>query len=260
MLNPIEEFAGLVSRPEDQVDLARAALLIAAADHPELEPEVWLSRLDDFAYGVDDLDSLRRRLFTELGFDGERESYYEPESSFLDVAIERRRSIPITLSVLTIEVARRAGIKLEGIGMPGHFLVRSPLTGEYIDPFFNGEVMNEEAVEARFRQVTGVPAEVKFGTGMRPVSTTQEILARMLNNLKSIYRARSDGRSLEWVQRMRLSLPIIPRGEVTELGEALALQGRVREGAEEVLAVAVLHPELADQLRAAARSLRSSLN
>lgn len=260
MLDPVEEFAAIVSRPEEQIDLARAALLIAAADHRDLQPDSWLGKLDEFAYRVHDLASLRRRLFVELGFDGERDGYYEPESSFLDVAIERRRSIPITLSVLTIEVARRAGIRLEGIGMPGHFLVRSPMTRDYIDPFFNGELMDEQAVEDRFRQVTGVPAEVKFGPGMRPVSSKQEILARMLNNLKAIYRARRNGRSLEWVLRMRLSIPIIPPDEVTGLGEALALQGRVQEASEEVLAVAAEHPELADQLRAAARALRASLN
>ena len=260
MLDPIGSFKEIVNQPEDRIDLGRAALAISAAGHPDLEPEVWLTRLDEFASGVDDLDSLRRRLFSELGFDGERDNYYEPESSFLDVAIHRRRGIPITLSVLTMEVGQRAGIKLEGIGMPGHFLVRSPLTGDYIDPFFKGELMDEAGVEARFRQVSGVPAAVKFGPGMRPVASKQEILARMLNNLKAIYKARSDGRSLEWVLRMRLALPIIPRDEVRVLGEALALQGRVTEGAAEVMAVAEEHPELAEQLRAAARSLRSSLN
>lgn len=259
-MDAVESFSSLVNRPDEQIDLGRAALAIAAADHPDLEPERWLRRIEDYAYGVNDLDSLRRRLFKELGFDGERDTYYEPESSFLDVAIQRRRSIPITLSVLTIEVGRRAGIKLDGIGMPGHFLVRSTLTGDYVDPFFNGELLDEEGVAARFRQVSGVPAAVKFVPGMRPVSSRQEILARMLNNLKAIYKARSDGRSLEWVLRMRLALPIIPREEVSDLGEALALQGRVREGAAEVMAVAEEHPELAEQLKAAAKSLRSSLN
>lgn len=260
-MDAVEYFRSLVEdRPEEQIDLGRAALAIAAADHPDIEPEKWLSRMEDYSYGVDDLDSLRRRLFTELGFDGERDNYYEPESSFLDVAIQRRRSIPITLSVLTMEVGRRAGVRLEGIGMPGHFLVRSPLTGDYIDPFFKGELLDEKGVEARFRQVTGVPAAVRFGPGMRPVSGNQEILARMLNNLKAIYRARSDGRSLEWVLRMRLAMPKIPREEVADLGHALALQGRVREGAAEMMAVAEEHPELAEQLRTAARSLRSSLN
>ncbi|HEX2054685.1 MAG TPA: transglutaminase-like domain-containing protein [Actinomycetota bacterium] len=260
MRDAVGEFADVVSRPEEQIDLARAALLLSAADHPDIEMESYLARIDEMAYGVADLESLLLRLFTEVGFDGEREHYYEPESSFLDLVIDRRRGNPITLSVLTIEVGRRAGIKLEGIGMPGHFLVRSPMTGEYVDPFFKGELMDEEAVEARFRQVTGLATQVRFGPGMRPVSSKLEILARMLNNLKAIYRARSDGRSLEWVLRMRLAIPIIPRDEVTDLGQALALQGRVHEAAAEVLAMADAHPELADQLRAAARSLRASLN
>lgn len=260
MQDPVEEFELLAVSPEDELDLGRAALAIARADHPQMEPDLWLTKMDEFAYGVDDLDSLRRRLFDELGFDGERDDYYEPDSSFLDRAIERRRSIPITLSVLMIEVGRRAGIKLDGIGMPGHFLVRSPLTGDYIDPFFKGELLNEQGVEDRFRQVTGVAAAVKFVPGMRPVSTKQEILARMLNNLKAIYKARRDGISLEWVMRMRLALPTIPRDEVTDLGEALAMQGLVREGAAEVMAVADENPELEHQLEAAARALRSSLN
>lgn len=260
MQDPVEEFELLAVSPEDELDLGRAALAIARADHPQMEPDSWLTKMDEFAYGVDDLDSLRRRMFDELGFDGERDDYYEPDSSFLDRAIERRRSIPITLSVLMIEVGRRAGIKLDGIGMPGHFLVRSPLTGDYIDPFFNGELLNEQGVEDRFRQVTGIAAAVKFVPGMRPVSTKQEILARMLNNLKAIYKARRDGVSLEWVMRMRLALPTIPRDEVTDLGEALAMQGLVREGAAEVMAVADENPELELQLEAAARALRSSLN
>lgn len=260
MDDPVTYFRTLAGQPEETIDLSRAALAIAAADHPGLDHEAVLGQLDEFAYGVDDLDALRRRLFDELGFDGEREHYYEPENSFLDVAIQRRRGIPITLSVLTIEVGRRAGIKLEGIGMPGHFLVRSSMTGSYVDPFFRGELMDEQGVEARFRQVTGVPTTVKFGPGMRPVSGPHEILARILNNLKAIYRARRDGYCLEWVLRMRLALPIIPREEVADLGEALALQGRVREGVEEILAVADSHPELGQQLRVAARALSSSLN
>lgn len=260
MPDPVEVFRDLVTRPEEEIDLGRAALMIAAGDHPELDPDPWLAQLDEFAFGVDDLDSLRARLFQELGFDGERETYYEPTSSFLDVAISRRRSIPITLSVLTMEVGRRAGIKLDGIGMPGHFLVQFPMTGRYIDPFFNGELLDEEGVEARFRQVTGVAAAVKFVPGMRPVSGKQEILARMLNNLKAIYKARKEGSSLEWVLRMRMALPIIPPEEVVDLGEALALQGRVSEGAAEVMAVAGAHPELAEQLSAAARAIRASLN
>jgi hypothetical protein len=95
---------------------------------------------------------------------------------------------------------------------------------------------------------------------MRPVSNKQEILARMLNNLKAIYKSRADGKSLEWVIRMRLGIPIVPREEVADLGEALALQGRFREGAAEIDAVAMEHPSLAKTLTPAARALRATLN
>ena len=129
--------------------------------------------------------------------------------------------------------------------MPGHFLVRSPMTGQYLDPFFNGELLDERGCEERFKQVTGVTASVSFGPGMRPVSSKHEVLARMLNNLKSIYKSRNDGRSLEWVIRMRLAIPSVPREEVADLGEALGLQGRFTEGAAEIDAVAQDHPDLA---------------
>lgn len=259
-MTPLEEFAAVVRQPEDRIDLGRAALLIGADHHPDMDVEACLNRLGEFAYGVDDLSTLRRRLFEELGFTGDTDAYYEPENSFLDVVLEKKTSIPITLSVLTIEVGRRAGIKLDGIGMPGHFLVRCSLTGEYIDPFFAGEILDEAGCEQRFRQVTGVRGSVAFAPGMRPVSNKQEILARMLNNLKAIYRSRNDGRSLEWVLRLRLAIPIVPREEVADLGEALRLQGRFLEGAQEIEAVIEQHPELAAPLNAAARSLRATLN
>lgn len=233
---------------------------IGAHHNPELSVDASLSRMDEFALGVDDLTTLRHRLFDELGFTGDTKHYYDPENSFLDVVLEKKESIPITLSVLTMEVGRLAGVKLEGIGMPGHFLVRSPLSGEYIDPFLAGEILDEAGCEQRFRQVTGVKGSVAFAPGMRPVATKQEILARMLNNLKAIYRSRNDGGSLEWVLRLRLALPIVPREEVAELGEALRLQGRFAEGAEEIEAVVEQHPELANPLNAVSRSLRATLN
>lgn len=266
-MNPVEEFCSIVGLPDEQIDLARAALVMGSAHHPDMDSargrttlDACIAQLDEFAYGVDDLTSLRRRLFEELGFSGDTEHYYEPENSFLDSVMERKRGIPITLSVLTIEVGRRAGISLDAIGMPGHFLVRSSLTGEYIDPFFGGEILDEEGCEQRFRQVTGVKGSVAFAPGMRPVSNKLETLARMLNNLKAIYRARGDGRNLEWVLRLRLAIPIVPREEVAGLGEALALQGRFLEGAVEIEAVLAKHPELAPTLTAASRSLRASLN
>lgn len=256
----LDEFEALVNRPDEEVDLALGALTIAAAADPGVEIGYWLQELDEYALGVDDLESLRTRLFEELGFAGDTDDYYDPQNSFLNRTIERRKGIPITLSVLTMEVGRRAGIKLQGVGMPGHFLVRLPMTGEYVDPFFGGAVLDEAGCEQRFRQISGADSQVPFGPDMLPVVGNQQILARILNNLKAIYRARSDGSSLEWVTRMRMSIPEIGPMEVVDLGQALAMQGEFQQGAEQIARVADSHPSVAEQLRMAALAIKARLN
>ena len=122
----LDGFAELVRRPESEVDLAEGALMIASGADPGLDPSAPLASLDEFAEGVHDLVSLCRRLFVELGFRGEPRQYHSPINSLLHRVDERRRGIPITLSVVTLEVARRASVPLEAIGMPAHFLVRDP--------------------------------------------------------------------------------------------------------------------------------------
>lgn len=260
MHNYLDAFEALIDRPDEEVDLAQAALTIAAAADPGVDIGYWLERLDEYALGVHDLESLRKRLFTELGFAGDTEDYYDPQNSFLNRTIQRRKGIPITLSVVTMEVGRRAGIKLEGVGMPGHFLVRMAMTGEHIDPFFGGTVLDEAGCEQRFRQISGADPDMPFGPDMLPVVGNRQILARMLNNLKAIYRARSEGSSLEWVARMSMAIPEAGPMEVVELGQALAMQGQFREGAEQIDRVADAHPSVAQQLHLAALSIRASLN
>lgn len=253
-------FAELVREPEARLDLARAALAIAAGAEPELEPERWLRELDRMAAGVRGLGGLRGRLFEELGFAGNSQGYYDPENSFLHRVIERRLGIPITLSVLAMEVGRRAGIELVGIGMPGHFLVRVGSSGPYLDAFYGGQVLDEAGCEARFRAATGAGPDVAFGPHLLPVVSKHRILDRMLANLRAIYRARSSGEDLEWVLRMRLALPHVERSEAAELGEAVAMQGRFREGAEEIERHAEGDGEASEPLLAAARALRARLN
>ncbi|MEX2587552.1 MAG: transglutaminase-like domain-containing protein [Actinomycetota bacterium] len=260
MYSYADEFRALVDRPDDEIDLAAAALTIAAAAEPGLDIGYWQECLNEFAFGIDDLESLRKRLFTELGFAGDTEDYYDPQNSFLNRTIRRRKGIPITLSVLTMEVGRRAGIKLEGVGMPGHFLVRVAMTGEHIDPFFGGTLLDEAGCEQRFRQISGGDSQVPFGPEMLQVVNKKQILARMLNNLKAVYRARSDGSNLEWVVRMSMAIPEVGPMEVVELGHALAMQGQFLQGAELIDQVADKHPSVAEQLRLAALSIRASLN
>jgi regulator of sirC expression with transglutaminase-like and TPR domain len=248
----------MVQKPEEEIHLDRAVLAIAAGAEPDLDPDLWLLKLDEFASGVDTLEDLKSRLFKELGFRGDTRSYDDPQNSLLPRVIERRRGIPITLSVLMMEVGRRAGIPLEGIGMPGHFLVRSPETGDYFDAFNSGEVLDLRGCEELFRVTSG--SEVEFGPEMLPVASKLQILTRMLNNLQQTYRAEMNGAHLEWVTRMKMSTPGSSPREVVTLARALVLQGRVTDGAAEVEAVADRHPDLREGLLAVARALRASLN
>jgi regulator of sirC expression with transglutaminase-like and TPR domain len=254
-------FARLVGAGEDALDLAEGALAIGGGADPTLDPSPWLAELDRLADGVEGLEALVHRLFLQAGFAGNTQDFYHPENSFLHRVIERRRGIPITLSVLTMEVGRRAGIELQGIGMPGHFLIRDPATGAYLDSFHGGEVVDEAACEQLFREATGAGPETSFDAEatLAPVNKT-EILARILANLKVLYRVRRSPRDLEWVIRMRLTLPDTPATEVVQLGEAMAMQGRFLEAAREVEARARDEPQLAETLLNAAKALRSRMN
>lgn len=238
------------------MDLGLAALAVGAGAEPTLDLQVWVEELDRLAAGIDDLDGLVRRLFAERGFVGNAEDYYDADNSLLHRVLARRTGIPITLAVVMIEVGRRAGVALEGVGMPGHFLVREPASGVLLDPFDGGRALDGAALEGRFRAVTGAGPEVPFGAHLLPRVTTHGILSRMLANLAGVYRTSGAAADLEWVLRMRLALPTADEATVVELGEVLASRGRYREGAEEVEARAAGD----ERLLAAARMLRARLN
>jgi regulator of sirC expression with transglutaminase-like and TPR domain len=259
-MDAVARFAELAALPAEELDLAEAALNIAAGANPSLEVGRWVQELERLADGVESFEDLRTLLFDELGFAGNKDDYYDPRNSYLNEVIERRAGIPITLSVLMIEVGRRAGVDVEGIAMPAHFLVRDKVGGAYCDPFESGTLMDRKGCEALFKEITGFGSEVEFGPDMLQVARPHDILARMLVNLKSIFSSRGDALDLEWVIRMRLALPGVPRAEAVELGEALARQGRVREAAREVERYAERHPEMESVFRAAARGLRARLN
>lgn len=257
-MDPREAFAELVQRPDTPLD--RAALALAACAEPGVEAGYWLAELDRLAAGVDGLDGLRRRLFDQAGFSGDAEDYYDPDNSFLHRVLQRRRGIPITLSVVAIEVGRRVGVRLEGIGMPGHFLARDIDSGVYLDAFSGGELLDLAGCEDRFRAATGAGSDVEFGPSLLRAVTTKEILARMLANLRSVYRAAGRAADLEWVLHLRLLLPDAGPADAVEFGEVLAAQGRIREGAKAVEDFAERAPADADTLAAAGRALRSRLN
>ena len=257
-MDALSRFAAVAALPESELDLAEMALLIGAAGDPGAEPAPRLAEIDRWAEGVEDLDGLLHRLFRELRFRGDARNYYDPENSFLHRVMARRLGIPITLSVLTIEVGRRAGVRLEGVGMPGHFLVGVPGRGLYVDAFDGGELLDEAGCEARFRQVAG--AEAAFGPDLLPRVGPHLILVRMLANLRGIYEARRSGPDLEWVARMRLALPDASAREAMALASALELQGRFLEAARELEEYALMNPQIASELTAVAHRLRSRFN
>jgi regulator of sirC expression with transglutaminase-like and TPR domain len=260
-VDAVQRFVRLVSAPEPPLD--EAALLIAAGADPSLDPGRWLHELDRLAAGVDSLPRLLRRLFLEEGFRGNASNYYDPRNSLLPHVLTRRTGIPISLAVVCIEVGRRAGIPLEGVGMPGHFLVRVPGTDQHLDVFDGGRRLDLAGCEARFRTATGAGPRIRFGPHLLARASTREILSRMLENLRGVYRAGGGPARREWVLRMRLALRA-DEAALVELGEVLGEQGRWGEGSRLIdtwlASRARVDPPTRDRLVLASRTLRAHLN
>ncbi|GAA2542804.1 SirB1 family protein [Pseudonocardia hydrocarbonoxydans] len=258
-MDAVQRFGRVVAVPDPPLD--RAALALAGGSDPELDIDRWLRELDRLAAGVSSLEGLRQRLFVEEGFGGNAGDYTDPRNSLLHHVLHRRLGIPITLAVVTMEVGRRAGVPIEGVGMPGHFLVRPTGTSRYLDVFAGGAEISGARCEQLFRGATGAGPEVPFGPHLLTAAPTRAILVRMLENLRAVYGARRRPADLEWVLRMRLLLPGVRLTDVLDLGTALGDQGRWLEGAklleDRVPAASAAH---ADRLRNAARSLRAHLN
>lgn len=215
MLARCDDFLEIIARPDRKIDLTGAALLIARDEYPGLDVDAYRSRLDRLAQEASPriaaalgnpfaaIDALNSYLFREQGFRGNHEEYFDPRNSYLNDVLDRRRGIPITLSVLYMEVAARAGLPLEGVGFPGHFLVRHASGGReiLIDPFHSGEILLQEDCRERLAVVYGeeVPLEPRFFETAGP----RAILARILQNLKHVYhQARDYTRSLRIIERL----------------------------------------------------------
>lgn len=211
-----QHFTELIARP--LVPLAEAALAVAQEEYPEIAVDAYLRQIDELAARVtarlqarrdaaSTLRALRAVLFEEGGFRGNAEAYYDPRNSFLNEVLDRRVGIPITLSVLYIEVASRAGLPVHGVGFPGHFLVKY-VAGQreiFIDPFRGGELLSAEDCEARYRAVA--PGHALERRHLEPV-TARQILRRMLHNLEKIYVEGGDHvRGLWVVDRLLLLAP-----------------------------------------------------
>ena len=200
-MDPTARFEALIALPDDEIPLAEAALMIAVHADPAADVERALAVLDELASTCPGptFEDLRHHLFLAEGFRGDDGDYYDPANSMLDKVLARRRGIPITLSVVAIEVGRRIGVVIEGVGMPGHFLARHG--GTVFDPFNGGADVDTSAVDDALLDTVGAKA----------------ILARMLANLKQIYLNEGDALALEWVLRLRTAIPGVPDEERHQL-------------------------------------------
>jgi len=210
-------FSAVLQR--DPVPLDEAALAIAEEEYPRLDVEEYLVRLDRLgervrrqapepARAASTLNALRRVLHEEEGLRGNELDYYDPRNSFLNEVLDRKLGIPISLAVVWIEVARRAGLALQGVGFPGHFLAKyaSPAGPEvFVDAFNGGEMLSAEECVARYRARSGGrDLDRRYLAAVTP----RQILARMLQNLKRIYvERRDDVRAYAVLDRILLLSP-----------------------------------------------------
>jgi regulator of sirC expression with transglutaminase-like and TPR domain len=237
---PLREFAELTGRPDGRIDLARAALAVARLEYPGLDVDAYLERLDALARGVDGprrsadpvgrLHRLREYLFVEQGFAGNREDYYDPRNSFLSDVLDRRQGIPITLSLVLIEVGKRLGLAVEGIGLPGHFIAGARFGDSQIllDPFNAGALLTPEACEKLVGRAMGRKVALKAESFA--AVTRRQFLARMLTNLKGIYWQREAWDRVVGVIDRLLVLDPKAAGEWRDRGLAWSNMGEVRRG------------------------------
>jgi regulator of sirC expression with transglutaminase-like and TPR domain len=253
-------FAAELARPEADMDLARAALLVAQEEYPQIPVEIYLARLDQMAEEVKDrlaeetappvvLCELLEMLFVRRGFSGNRKAYYDPRNSFLNDVLDRSTGIPLTLGMVLLEVGWRLGLPLEGVNFPGHFLVRyrGDAFDLLIDPFDGGKVRFADQAQELLDQLYGgmVPVQDSF---LRSASR-RDMLVRLLTNLKGVYVNVGDHpRALGVVERLLIVQPD-SRADLRARGLILARMGRRDEAVAQLREYLDLTPGAGDLQR-----------
>ena len=267
----LREFAREVSRPDADIDLGRAALAIAKSEYPELDIEAQVGRLAALAEAarparptadlLERLHRLREYLFEEEGFSGNATDYFDPRNSYLNDVLDRRLGIPITLSLVLIEVGRRRGLEVQGIGLPGHFIAGARVGGEHVllDAFNGGVILTGEACAELVARALGQPVELS-ARHFVPV-TNRQFLARMLANLKSVYWRQEAWRKVIAVIDRLLVLHPEAGGEWRDRGLAWTSLGDFRRGLADWEYYLTEFPKAADheQVKTELRRVRQRL-
>lgn len=237
-------FRAYAEQPDDELDLLEGALLIASDARPGLDPRAVEDELEALAEplkrrGLRELPApaqarvLADHLFVGIGFHGNDADYYDPRNSFLDEVIARRTGIPISLSVLYVEVARRVGVSASPVGFPGHFLVRidDPERRLVVDPFHGGGALDEVALADLLRR-SG--SKLRYSSELIAPTPVRQVVARMLMNLRGIYASRGDFRRLLLVIDRLIDLMPSSTDELRERGLLLARLGAPAAAVEDL--------------------------
>jgi regulator of sirC expression with transglutaminase-like and TPR domain len=242
-LSPLEYFESLVAEDEG-LPLLEAAVSVAQDEYPSLDVQAVLAEVDGLAAKlkarlpadappVQRLRALNQFFYRDLGFAGNVNDYYTRRNSYLNDVLSSRRGIPITLSLLYVELATQLGLIARGVAFPGHFLVklRMPAGEVIIDPF-DGQSLSREQLDERlapYRHRQGLVGDFDAPLGLfLQAATARDVLARMLRNLKEVHRTAEDWPRLLAVQR-RLVL-LLPQAwdEHRDLGLVQAEMGQTQ--------------------------------
>jgi regulator of sirC expression with transglutaminase-like and TPR domain len=257
VISAAERLREIFSGPEDEIDLGRAALALARLEHSDLDEDSYVARLREFAEQLrpnllqslaskDVVDAVSRHLFEKLGFCGNEGDYYDLRNSFLSDVIDRRTGIPITLSVVYLEVARHLDLPYFGVGLPGHFLVKydDGCQRVYVDPFNGGRTLKRSQCQKWLREILGrrvVLREHDFAAVDK-----RYIIRRMLNNLRDIYlNSRRYRKGLEVIEMLQLLSP----GATEELKQRAWLHyelGQHKQAREELETYLATRPNAED--------------
>lgn len=271
----LAEFTGLVSRTieDERIDLARAALAIARTEYPRLEPDLYLRRLQGLAQRVrarltrnptpaETIAGINSVLFEEEQFRGNVDDYYDPRNSFLNEVLDRKLGIPITLALVYEEVARRTGLQLFGVGMPGHFLLKHyDVDGRQVilDPFHGGAQLSVQECQRRLDKIYS--GQMQLQSELLSSVSRRRWLTRLLNNLKTIYLSSRNFRKA--LVMADLILAIYPRSP-EDVKQRAALRynlGQMRNALLDFEDYLKMLPEAsdADEIRAVILGIRRTL-
>lgn len=253
-------FDAIAALEDDRIDVARGAALIARDAYAGLDVDALLARFDDLAAPLvargiaalppaEQAAAIAHRLYEELGFRGNESDYYDPRNSLLVDVLDRKLGIPITLALVYVEVAQRAGVRARGVGFPGHFLVRidapeSDAPPLMVDPFFGGKVLDRTALERLLRRAAGA-AQVLSDEHLAPASG-RAILVRMLVNLKWIYTTRGDLARAHLALDRMVTLTPSSAAALRERGTLAAKLGAVEAARADLARALELQPEASD--------------